>query len=66
MRAQHEILEYFVKAWDIKGQCFRIGAHTFRIEVEDIYFQIDLSQRGSHITFLGMRRGNESVKGLHS
>lgn len=62
MRNQLELLEYLVRAWDIHGKCFRIGAHTLKIEVENIYFLVDLSRKGAPISFSGMRRGCETLK----
>ena len=46
MRAQVELLEYLVKAWDVQAWCFRLRAHMLSIQVEDIYFLTGLSWRG--------------------
>jgi hypothetical protein len=47
MRAQLRLLEYLVHMWDVNEQAFYVGAHFLTIDIEDIYFLIDLSHCGS-------------------
>jgi len=56
MRAQMELLEYLVNAWDVQAQSFRLGAHMLSIQVEDIYFLTGLSRRGAPISLSSSRR----------
>jgi hypothetical protein len=57
MRAQFQLLEHLVRMWDPDQQVFNVGAHTLTIDIEDIYFLIGLSRRGSHVSLSGSRRG---------
>jgi hypothetical protein len=53
MRAQLRLLEYLVHMWDVDQQVFHVGAHALYLDIEDIYFLIGLSRRGSHVTLIG-------------
>lgn len=61
MRAQMELLEYLIRAWDVKAQSFRLGSHMLNIHVEDIYFLTGLSRRGVLILLSCSRRGGDTV-----
>jgi hypothetical protein len=47
MRAQLIFLEYLVRMWDVSEQAFCVGVHTLTLDIEDIYFLMGLSHRGS-------------------
>jgi hypothetical protein len=57
MRAQLRLLEYLVHMWDVDQQVFHVGAHVLSLDIEDIYFLMGLSRRGSHVTLTGGRGG---------
>jgi hypothetical protein len=61
MRAQLRLLEYLVHMWDMNQQAFRVGAHILMIDIEDIYFLIDLSHRGSRVMLTGSRGGGKPM-----
>jgi hypothetical protein len=44
MMAQLRLLEYLVHMWDVDQQVFRLGAHILKIDIDDIYFLIELSR----------------------
>jgi hypothetical protein len=50
MRAQPRLLEYLVHMWDINEQAFHVGVHTLTLEIDDIYFLMGLSRRGSQVS----------------
>jgi hypothetical protein len=47
MRAQLRLLEYLVRMWDINEQAFHVGVHTLTLDIDEIYFLMVLSHRGS-------------------
>jgi hypothetical protein len=57
MRAQLRLLEYLVHMWDVDQQVFHVGAHILTLDIEDIYFLMGLSRRGSRVTLTGSRGG---------
>jgi hypothetical protein len=57
MRAQVRLLEHLVRMWDPDQQVFNVGAHTLKIDIEDIYFLTGLSRRGSYVSLTGSRKG---------
>jgi hypothetical protein len=56
MRAQVRLLEYLVRMWDPDQQVLNVGAHTFSIDIEDIYLT-GLSRHGYHVSLTGSRGG---------
>jgi hypothetical protein len=61
MRAQLRLLQYLVHMWNVNEHEFYVGAHTLTIYIEDIYFLIGLSRRGSQVTLTGSRGGGEPM-----
>ena len=61
MRAQVELMTWLVNKWDVQDQCFIIGDHWLKIELEDIYFLTGLSKRGENISLFGVRQGGLPV-----
>ena len=64
MRAQVDLLTWLVSKWDVQDQCFVIGGHRLKIELEDIYFLTGLSKRGEPLSLFGARPGGQSVASL--
>jgi hypothetical protein len=46
MRAKVRLLKMLVGYWDPESESFNCDGKPLRIEVEDIYFLIELSQQG--------------------
>ena len=64
MRAQVELLTWLVNRWNMQDQCFFIGGHQLKIELEDIYFLTSLSKRAEQVFLFGTRPGGQSVANL--
>jgi hypothetical protein len=47
MRAQLRLLEYLVHMWDVNEQAFHVGVYTLTLDINEIYFIMGLSHRGS-------------------
>ena len=47
IKAHVQMLEYIINMWDPDQDHFVVGVHILPIEIEDIYFLIGLSMRGS-------------------
>jgi hypothetical protein len=47
--------------WDINEQAFHVGVHTLTLEVDEIYFLMGLSRRGSWVSLLGRRGGGDPM-----
>jgi hypothetical protein len=61
MRVKLRLLEYLVHMWDVNEHDFRVGVHTLTLDIEDIYFLMGLSHRGSQVSLLGSRGGGEPM-----
>ena len=55
MKAHVHLLEYIIDMW------FVVGVHILPIDIENIYFLIDLSMRGSPVVLSGARKGECSL-----
>ena len=64
MRAQVDFLQWLVDKWNIQNQCFIIGGHQLKIELEDIYFLTGLSKRGEQLSLFETTPGGQSVASL--
>jgi hypothetical protein len=61
MRAQLRLLEYVVHMWDVNELSFHMGVHTLTFDIDEIYFLMGLSHRGSLVSLTGSRGGGESM-----
>jgi hypothetical protein len=61
MRAQLRLLDYLVHMSEVNEKEFHVGAHILTIDIEDIYFLIELSRCGSRVTITGCRGGDEPM-----
>jgi hypothetical protein len=61
MRAQLRLLEYLIHMWDVNEKEFDMDVHTLTIGIEDIYFLIGLSYRGSRVSLIRSRGGGEPM-----
>ena len=61
LRAQPELLQFIVDAWDIDDQVFRLGDQTLELDVSDVYFVIGLPQRGARPILIGSRPSGENM-----
>ena len=64
MRAQVDLLQWLVDRWNTQDQCFVIGGHQLKIELEDIYFLTGLSKRGEQLSLFGTRPGGQSFASI--
>jgi hypothetical protein len=55
MRKEVLLLEYLIGLWDDVEKEFRIGPHMLKIELDDVYFLMELSRRGDPILLFGHR-----------
>ena len=58
------LLEYILRMWNPKQHYFEVGTHVLTVEVEEIYFLIDLSRRGAPISLNDPRGGEITTQGL--
>ena len=58
------LLTWLVNRWNVQDQCFIIGGHQLKIELEDIYFLTGLSKRGEQISLFGTKPGGQTVASL--
>ena len=61
MKAHIQFLEYIMGMWDPDQENFVVGIHILHIEVEDVYFLIGLSMRGSPIDLSRAQEGETSL-----
>jgi len=61
LRAQPELLQFIVDAWDIDDQVFRLRDQTLELDVSDMYFITGLSQRGARPILTGSRPSGEKM-----
>ena len=64
MRAQVDLLTWLVNRWNVQDQCFVIGSHRLKIELEDIYFLTGFSKRDEQISMFGTRPSGQSITSL--
>ena len=61
LRAQPEILQFIVDAWDVDDQVFRLRDQTLELDVSNVYFITRLSQRGASPILTGSRPSGEKI-----
>ena len=62
MKANTRLLEMLLDYWNIEEDAFMIDQMPLRIEVEDIYFITDLSQRGEVVHSWGRTWSSLSIE----
>ena len=61
MRTQVPLLETLIDMWDACNQFFMVGENMLTIEVEDVYFLIELSKWRALISLMGPKGRGEST-----
>ena len=61
LRAQPELLQFIVDAWDIEDQVFRLRDQTLELDVSDVNFFTGLSRRGARPILIGSRPSGEKM-----
>ena len=61
LRAQLELLQYFISVWEIDQEKSIIHDQELEIEVSDVYFIIGLSRRGAIPILTGTRPSMENM-----
>ena len=61
LRAQPELLQFIIDAWDVDNLVFRLRNQTLELEVSDVYFITGLSRRGAVPILTGSRPSGEKV-----
>jgi len=62
LRAQPELLQFIVDAWDVEDQVFRLKDQTLELDVSDVYFITGLSRRGARPILTGSRPSAEKIE----
>ena len=61
MRAHVHLLNHLIWMWDSDQQHLQVGTHILNINVEDIYFLMKLSRRGSLLSLYGPKGGDMTI-----
>lgn len=61
LRAQPELLQYFISIWDENKEVFKLRDQVLELEVSNVYFIIGLSHRGPMPIMTGSRAYSEKM-----